>query len=337
MHATNVLLKNLFRHTYKLTGIFWMAGISSLAQAAIPVIFDSDIGSDMDDTIALSLILKSPEFDLKLLVTATEDTEYRAKVAAKFLQLAQRSDVPVGMGRSGKVTAEFQKPWVVDYQLSDYPGEIVRDGVARMIQLIRQSPEPVTLIVAGPMHNIQEALKRAPDIAAKVNLVGMHGSIDKGYDDKPSAEYNVANNVPAFQSVLAAPWRSFSIAPLDTCGDMILDGEQYQALRASQDPQLRAIFENYAIWAKLVTWDKVDYLASRSSILYDTVAIYLALEDHPYVSVTQLQLRVTKDGFLIRADSGRKANVALQWNNKPAFKDWLTQRLLSSTNHSITN
>lgn len=330
MYASIVLLKKCLQRTRKLSAIVLLSGFHSLAQAAIPVIFDSDIGSDMDDTIALSLILKSPEFDLKLVVTATEDTEYRAKVAAKFLQLAQRSDIPVGMGRSGKVSAEFQKPWVEDYKLSDYPGEILRDGVARMIQMIRQSPEPVTLIVAGPMHNIQEMLERAPDIAAKVNLVGMHGSIDKGYKDKPSAEYNVANNVPAFKAVLAAPWRSFAITPLDTCGDMILDGEQYQALRASQDPQLRAIFENYAIWAKLVTWDKVDYLATRSSILYDAVAIYLALNDHPFLSVTPLQLRVTEDGFLQRSETGARVKVALAWNDRPAFKDWLSQRLLSS-------
>ena len=34
----------------------------------IPVIFDTDIGDDIDDTWALGLLLKSPELDLKLVV-----------------------------------------------------------------------------------------------------------------------------------------------------------------------------------------------------------------------------------------------------------------------------
>ncbi len=38
------------------------------AHAAIPVILDTDIGDDIDDTWALGLLLKSPELDLKLAV-----------------------------------------------------------------------------------------------------------------------------------------------------------------------------------------------------------------------------------------------------------------------------
>ena len=64
----------------------------------IPVILDTDIGSDIDDTWALGLLLKSPEVDLRLAVSATGDTRYRARLLAKMLQTAGRSDVPVGVG-----------------------------------------------------------------------------------------------------------------------------------------------------------------------------------------------------------------------------------------------
>jgi hypothetical protein len=36
--------------------------------ARTPVILDTDIGDDIDDTWALGLLLKSPELDLKLVV-----------------------------------------------------------------------------------------------------------------------------------------------------------------------------------------------------------------------------------------------------------------------------
>ena len=61
----------------------------------IPVILDTDIGGDIDDTWALAMVLKSPELDLKLVVTDTGNTTYRACVTAKMLEVAGRTDVPV--------------------------------------------------------------------------------------------------------------------------------------------------------------------------------------------------------------------------------------------------
>ncbi|RDV26815.1 nucleoside hydrolase [Alteromonas aestuariivivens] len=299
------------------------------SQAAVPVIFDTDIGSDIDDTWALSLILKSPELDLKLVTTATEEPVYRAKVAAKFLELAGRSDVPVGIGIASEGSAEFQKPWVEGYQLADYPGEIAEDGVGKLIDVVRSSAETVTIIVAGPMHNIQAALERAPDIAGKVKLVGMHGSIDKGYDDAPSAEYNVQNNVPAFRAALQAPWQGFTITPLDTCGDIVIEGPLFARLKASEDAQLQAIFTNFEIWADLVTFTKVDYTDRHTSILYDSVAVYLALPEHPLLPTETMAISVDDEGFTRRDPAGSVIQVAMQWQDKAGFYEWMTERLLS--------
>ena len=302
---------------------------ASAATKPIPVIFDTDIGSDIDDMIALSLILKSPELDLKMVTTATEDTAYRAKVAAKFLALAGRSDIPVGLGPAFDAKAEFHKPWVKDYALTDYPGIIEHDGVAAMAALIRASDTPVTIIAAGPMHNIAKLVNMAPDVVSKVNLVGMHGSIYQGYEgESPSAEYNVANNPAAFRNVLAQNWRSFTITPLDTCGDITIGGEQYQQLRHSKDKQLQTIFENYGIWSSLVTWDTVDYLDTRTSILYDVIAVYLALPNHDWLPVESMNIKVTDDGFTQPAPQGRPLDVALNWQDEEAFKAWFTQRML---------
>ena len=48
------------------------------------IILDTDIGSDIDDTWALALLLNSPELDLKLLTTATFDTRYRPPNCSKL-------------------------------------------------------------------------------------------------------------------------------------------------------------------------------------------------------------------------------------------------------------
>ncbi|MBM4043175.1 MAG: hypothetical protein FJ290_32205, partial [Planctomycetes bacterium] len=102
-------------------GLF-VAGIACAATATegtaagrIPVILDTDIGGDIDDTWALALLLKCPELDLKMVVTDTGDTVYRAKIAAKLLEVAKRTDVQVAIGIKQKGHGKPQGPWVADY------------------------------------------------------------------------------------------------------------------------------------------------------------------------------------------------------------------------------
>ena len=63
-----------------------------------PVILDTDIGFDVDDVWALAFLLRCPELDIKLITTDTGDTHYSAKIVAKLLQIAGRTDIPIGIG-----------------------------------------------------------------------------------------------------------------------------------------------------------------------------------------------------------------------------------------------
>ena len=45
-----------------------------------PILFDTDIGSDVDDALALVLILAPPELDLRCVTTVAADTALRTRV-----------------------------------------------------------------------------------------------------------------------------------------------------------------------------------------------------------------------------------------------------------------
>lgn len=296
--------------------------------APIPVVLDTDIGSDIDDTWALAHVLRSPELELRMVLCGTGDTSYRCRVAAKLLEVAGRSDVPVGLGPTGPGSHEYQRPWVEDYALADYPGKVHRDGVAAFIELVRASETPITLIAIGPLTDIAEALRRDPGLAPKIHFIGMHGSIDRGYGPEPAAEANVLGNVEAFRTVLAADWRSFEIAPLDTAGRVTVGGERYRRLMDADDPLLDALFENYRIWAERVTWDDVDYFEERSSTLFDVVAVYMAYS-HDGLELETVPIAVTDDGFTLRDEAGKPARAAVRWTDLDGFRAHLTDRLLS--------
>ena len=95
------------------------------------VIIDTDIGSFYDDFMALALAIKSPSLDVKLVVTCTDDTTARAKVAAKLLTLFGRSDIPIGIGvRNENVTKHPLFGWAQDFDLKTYKGGVFQDGVS---------------------------------------------------------------------------------------------------------------------------------------------------------------------------------------------------------------
>ena len=299
----------------------------------IPVVLVTDIGTDIDDTWALAMILRSPELDLKFVLTDHADTRYRATVAAKFLEASGRGDVPVGLGYPESMGDDSKNlaPWVKDYELGKYPGKIHEEGVKAMIELIEKSAEPITVIAIGPVPSLARAIGQAPDLAAKCRFVGMYGSFDKGYGDAPVpvAEWNVKADPAALRQVLAAPWRDILLTPLDTCGVVSLSGENYHSIwSATGDPVLRALIEGYCIFAPRVNWMKCDFFPVRSTTLFDCVAVYLAYAED-LVETAPVRFEITDDGFTRRSANGPfHARVALRWKNPGAFADHLTARLL---------
>jgi inosine-uridine nucleoside N-ribohydrolase len=295
----------------------------------IPVILDTDIGSDIDDAWALTMLLKSPELDVKLVLTDTGDTLYRAKIAAKMLELAGRVDVPVGVGIHQDGGTSPQAEWVAGYDLDQYPGVVYREGVQALVHKIMESPEPVSLVCIGPMPNIAAALEREPRIAANARFIGMHGSVRRGYNgsENPSAECNVIQDVAACRRVFAAPWLDRTITPLDTCGLVRLEGERYQRVYRSDDRVTQALIENYVIWAREIQIPGIDP-ERGSSVLFDTVAVYLAFSTS-HLAMERMGLRVTDEGMTVRDDTGPDMNIAIDWLDLEAYKDFLTERMLA--------
>jgi inosine-uridine nucleoside N-ribohydrolase len=323
------IMLNYRRAFLSMLAIFALAGLSfaedRVASPKIPVILDTDIGDDIDDSWALVMLLKSPQFEVKLITTTFGKAEYRAKIIAKLLTAAHRTEIPIGLGEGGRGGTGAQQPWVQDYKLSDYPGKIDPDGPAAIAQTIAKSPQPITVIAIGPPTTLAAALERYPEMAARASLAGMHGSVRKGYGGgKVSAEWNVRAVPAAARRVLSAPWRQITITPLDTCGLISLSGERFQTLKQCNDPLVQVLLENYRIWAKK---DRLDQLKATTT-LYDTVAVYLAYPgERPLVHLETLPIRVTNDGFTLIDPAGTKMSVATEWKDLDGYRDLLVKVL----------
>ena len=288
------------------------------------IILDTDIGGDIDDSWALGMLLNMPGLIPELVLSASGNTTYRAAVAAKFLSDVNASHVPVGIGipRPDQNVPESLHAWLGDWNLDEYPGQIVTDGVGEAIRRI-EAVDEMTIIAIGPLTNLAELSRKRPDLVKKCRLVAMAGSIRKNFRDQPGtiAEYNVKLDIPASKTVFSADWKEFIITPLDHCGNMILDGELYQRVRNSPAAIPRTIIDSYRIWQDF--YSRPGDWKTESSILYDTVAVHLAETDR-YVTFDPMKLSVDDTGTLRSAADGGTVRVAMGWSNLNAYKRHLT-------------
>lgn len=298
-----------------------------------PVILDTDIGFDVDDVWALALLLRCPELDLRLVLSSTGDTHYGAALAAKLLATDGRQDVPVGVGLSLDEQQQTHSAWLDGYKLADYDGEVSEDGVGCLIDTIMQSPERVTLISIGPLANLAAALAREPRIVNNSRLVGMHGSLRQGYlgAPKPAREYNLKKHTAAAQQVFASDW-DITLTPLDTCGTIQLRGQRFADVLANKTPLVKAIRDNHFGWFDAIDWPIVDLVDHKveSSVLFDTVAIYLALAETSGIDLLALEdlpIALTKDAKTLIQPGAKQMHCATSWHDQEAFLDWLVTRL----------
>lgn len=311
--------------------LLWGAVAMAAMGKPIPVILDTDIGDDFDDTWALILLLKSPQFDLKLVTTTAGKAEYRAKLVARILAAADRTDVAVGLGAGGRDGRGDQASWIGDYKLGDYAGHVYEDGVQALVDTVNRESahgQVVTIIGIGPLQTLGKALTRDPGLAQKADFVGMLGSVRKGYggSSTPVVEYNMAY-VPGDKKVFGAAWHSFAFTPLDTCGLVSLRGKPYEELRHSPDKMVQVLLENYHAWVTHGGSKGVSDLTG-SSTLFDTVAVYLANPGpKPLLGVETLNISVDAKGMMSIDPAGIRATVATNWRNLDGYSDFLVRTL----------
>ncbi len=312
--------------------MLFVSQVSILLHAAvphepIPVILDTDIGSDIDDTWALAMMLGSPQIDLKLITTAFRDTPVKTRLVARMLERWNRTDIPIGTGLKTDDGGINQLEWLGEYDFKKYPGMVYEDGVQALIDTIKKSDREITLVVLGPQMNISEALKRDPSIAEKARVVTMAGSVHIGYQghEGRQPEWNVRADIEAARAVFNAPWE-IVMNPLDICGDLRLTGEPYLRVADSAAPRARVVIENYTTWTHR---DKQPQ--NSSSILFDTVSVYMAV-DTSLCRMETVKLSIDDDGNTVPDENGRPVHCALGWKTAEAEEQYKQLLIQSLTN-----
>ena len=83
--------------------------------AKIPILLDTDIGSDIDDAVALAYLLRQPRCELVGITTVTGEVAQRSALAAAVCDAAGRPGIPVHSGAAKPLLHGPGQPLVPQY------------------------------------------------------------------------------------------------------------------------------------------------------------------------------------------------------------------------------
>ena len=172
------------------------------------VLLDTDIGSDIDDAVALAYLLRQPRCELLGITTVSGQPDKRASLADAVCRAGGRSDIPIHVGAESPLLRDQRQPEAPQWEAleaGEWPcREFGRQNTA--IEFLRQTiharPGEITLMPIGPLTNVALLFALDPEIPSLLKEIVMMGG---WFFDRPEPEWNIFCDPHAAAMVFAAP------------------------------------------------------------------------------------------------------------------------------------
>jgi purine nucleosidase len=279
---------------------------SAFTFAQVPVIFDTDMGNDIDDALALAMLhaLESRGECHIIAVTITKDNPWAAPYIDLVNTFYGRPDIPIGMVKGSHVTPEDSAMIRVPAQSGRYPHKMLSgadapDAVAVLRKALEAQPDrSVVIVQVGFSTNLAHLLNDSHDLVSrKVKLLVMMA----GDFAKRNPEFNIKMDIPSAQK-LVREWPT----PIVTSGFEIGNSMLFPASSISRDfPRNHPVADAYRNYKTFPydrpTWDI-------------TAALYAVRPDDGYFSLSQpgsIQVDQTGVTTLIPAAGGKHRHLVM--------------------------
>ncbi len=312
----------------------------------LPILFDTDIGSDVDDALALGVILASPgELELRAVTTVARDVHLRARIAARLLALAGRSDVDVCAGEAAPLLRPMETTfgwWGHEALCAGEAGAAISSEPApeRIVRAVRETPG-LELVAVGPLTNVARALALDSDLprrARGITIMGGHVrrvAIGERVCE-PGIDYNLCSDREASVAVLGAGFRTTLVSADVTLQTWLREADL--ARLAAAGPLARALAAQVRLWTPVQREIFVDTLGGtlaedNAAFLHDPLTV-LALVDERALGFEELRIVPTLERGVLRTlevdpqlGIGAPMRVATRVD-AAAARDQIVERLL---------
>jgi purine nucleosidase len=310
------------------------------------LIVDTDIGSDIDDALALLLLLHLKEIDFLGITTVYGNVELRGKIAQRILKSAD-IDVPVVVGlgsplmphlplwHTGKEGVGILNESELQSPLSDWG--LRTDAPEFLVEQILASPGNVTILAIGALTNVARALEIEPRFVKTVRRIVFMGA-GVTYENPipadllPGNEYvacpshNVRCDVEAARRVFAARL-PITVLTNDVTTRVWWGGETVQYfLRATEPLETVAVAKLLKVWLDYRT--RIFGQPIEGTCPHDPLTVAEAVYTGKFVKYVQGWITVRDDAstsFIPDPAGPHSVGVKV---NQPDFLAWFVPRLL---------
>ncbi len=217
----------------------------------VKVVLDTDIGTDIDDAVALTYLLGQPRCELLGITTVGGEPEKRAGLASAICTEAGRDDVPIHPGTGKPLIVPTHSPRAEQAEAlrnwshrTDFEPNSAVDFLRRTI---RAHPGEVTLLAIGPMTNVGLLFAVDPEIPSLLRrLVLMCGVFTTQIPHLPYREWNAWGDPHATAIVYAARAADHLSVGLDVTMQCWLATDEVP--RRFERPPLNVVLEMAQVW-----------------------------------------------------------------------------------------
>lgn len=223
-----------------------MAGTIVAQSGPVPIIFDTDIGGDIDDALALALALQSPELEVKAITTVSDHAPLRSRLVWKELCLFGRQDIPIGTGADEPLLDPVRAgrhPQLEVLTAEDVAPGPPRRAVDLIVRTLLDSPRKVTIVPVGPLTNIALSLKTEPRIKEKIERIVLMGGAYRILQP----EYNIYSDRIASEIVFRSGVPITAVG-LDVTTRCKLKAEDIERLKTAGHPSSAFLVRLIDLW-----------------------------------------------------------------------------------------
>lgn len=252
------------------------------AAQPVKVIFETDMGNDVDDVLALDMLYKYEEQGLVelLLISCNKADSCAVPFIRSMNAFYGRPEIPVATSPADRLPAQRHKSpgyaeQVVRSGRFPIPGGEVYDSVGKYREILAaQEDAGVVIVSVGFCSNLQRLLLSEPDryselpgrelVARKVKYLSMMGG---NFADDTKGEFNIRFDIGAAREVFASWPTPVLLSPWELGGRIFFRGETLSKLAYAAEHPLKMAYESYLPMPyDRECWDQTSVLAALPGV-----------------------------------------------------------------------
>ena len=235
------------------------------------IIIDTDIGTDVDDALAISYAIKS-NLNVQLISTVHGDTLKRSQIAYKLTKMLNYNGlIAKGEEKPMVLNEIFWKGFEGDGFLDGTEPTDFLDAVDTIAKVIYQNKYNVDLVSIAPLTNIAKAFIKYPDLSQYVNTLYLMGNAivcDNNWHLNYRA-HNFKVDPHAVDVVFNSDVKKV-IVTTEVCKEHSLTRSDFSEFKKSNEPFLSYLSKAANQWLEESIYDV--------SYLYDPLVIHHLLD-----------------------------------------------------------